>query len=215
MAIINMKKKEIQVKIVYYGPGRGGKTTNLEYIFKKNKDKSKSEMIKLDTRGDRTLFFDFLPISIKKIGGFDVRIHLYTAPGQQRYDSCRKVVLNGADGVVFVADSMEICREKNILSFDNLKTNLGTYAKSLGETPLVVQCNKWDLSKKGVKVLAPEKIMEDLSVNKKTPCFEASALYGQNVVSTLRKIIVLSMGSVEKVLKGGGKLAGRPVGAAA
>ncbi len=215
MSVINLKKREIQVKIVYYGPGRGGKTTNLEYIHTKNKCRSASEMTKLDTRGDRTLFFDFLPITIKKIDGFDIRIHLYTAPGQQRYDSCRKVVLNGVDGLVFVADSMEMCREKNIHSFENLKTNLSHHNKCINETPLVIQCNKMDLARNGVNLLAPKTIVEDLSINNETPCFGASALIGQNVVPTLKKIIMLCMASVGKDIKRGCGSVRRPLCAAA
>ncbi len=215
MSVINLKKKEVQVKIVYYGPGRGGKTTNLEYIFEKNKYRSVSTMTKVNTQGDRTLFFDFLPITLKKINGFDIRIHLYTAPGQQRYDSCRKLVLNGVDGVVFVADSMALCREKNIHSFENLKTNLSYHQKCFGKTPLVIQCNKVDLAKNGVELLPSGTIMDDLAIDGETPCFEASALYGANVVPTLKEIIMRCMASVGKSLKCGAKSIRRPMRAAA
>ncbi len=201
MAVINLKKKEIQLKIVYYGPGRGGKTTNLEYIHGKNKSRLKSDLLKIDTRGDRTLFFDFLPIEIGKIMEFDIRIQLYTVPGQQRYESTRKLVLNGVDGVVFVADSMEVCRKRNMISFEDYKKNLVLNKKTFHETPLVVQCNKIDLSKDGVSILPVRTIAGDLRIRKGTPIFESSALRGDNVISTLKKIIVMTMATIEVELK--------------
>ncbi len=201
MAVINLKKKEIQIKIVYYGPGRGGKTTNLEYIHEKNRSRLKSDLLKIDTRGDRTLFFDFLPLDIGNIMGFNVRIQLYTVPGQQRYESTRKLVLNGVDGVVFVADAMEVCRKRNIISFSDYKRNLALNHKSYEETPLVVQCNKIDLSREGVSILPHRTIAGDLGIREETPIFEASALHGDNVVPTLKKIIVLTMASIEGELK--------------
>ena len=116
MAFVNLKNKEIQVKIVYYGPGRGGKTTNLEYIYKKFRKRINTEMVTVKTHGDRTLFFDFLPFDIGVINGYDVKIQLYTVPGQVKYNATRRLVLRGVDGIVFVADSMAVRREKNILS---------------------------------------------------------------------------------------------------
>ena len=153
MAFVNLKKHEVQVKIVYYGPGRGGKTTNLEYIHKKYKNRIHSEMVTVKTHGDRTLFFDFLPFEIGKIKGYDIRIQLYTVPGQVKYDATRRLVLRGVDGIVFVADSMAVRREKNILSFKNLQENLATYKKSLTTTPWVLQCNKVDLAEQGIPLL--------------------------------------------------------------
>ncbi len=201
MAVVNLKKREVQIKIVYYGPGRGGKTTNLEYIHRKNKIRLKTELIKIDTGGDRTLFFDFFPFKIGKIMGFDIRVQLYTVPGQQRYESSRRLVLNGVDGVVFVADSMAVRREANILSFDSLKKNLVLNGKRFEETPLVVQCNKVDVVKHGIERLPRETIEKDLGISGGTPCFEASAVDGVQVVPTLKKIVVLTMGSLEYVLK--------------
>ena len=113
MAFVNLKKKEVQVKIVYYGPGRGGKTTNLEYIYNRFNDRIQTEMVTIKTHGDRTLFFDFLPFDIGKIKGYDAKIQLYTVPGQVKYDSTRRLVLRGVDAIVFVADSMKVRREKN------------------------------------------------------------------------------------------------------
>jgi len=116
VAFINLKKKEVQAKIVYYGPGRGGKTTNLEQIHKTFRDRIASEMVAIKTHGDRTLFFDFLPFDIGQIKGYGVRLQIYTVPGQVKYDATRRLVLRGVDGLVFVADSMQLRREKNIVS---------------------------------------------------------------------------------------------------
>ncbi len=201
MAVINLKKREIQIKIVYYGPGKCGKTANLEYIYRKNKNRLKSDLLQIDTRGAMSLFFDFLPFDLGKVNGFDVKVQLYTAPGKEMYESNRRVVLNGADGVVFVADSSADKRKKNILSFDSLKKNLAMNKKSVGQTPLVVQCNKSDLAKEGVTVLPLDNIARDLRVETETPCLQASAKSGSNVISTLKKIIMLTMGSIEKEIK--------------
>ncbi len=201
MAVINLKKREVQIKVVYYGPGRGGKTTNLDYIHQKNKGRSDAGMVKINTRGERTLLFDYLPFEMGKINGFDIKIQLYTAPGQQKYDSCRRLVLNGADGVVFVADSMAVCRKRNMVAFESLKMDLAYHNKNVDQTPLVLQCNKADLGKEGVAVLSSKTIIHDLRIRKNTPVLEASALLGRNVVSTLKKIIVLALESVEVELK--------------
>lgn len=131
MAFINTKLKEVQVKIVYYGPGRGGKTTNLEFIQDKFRNRLKTEMISIKTHGDRTLFFDFLPFEIGEINGYNVRIQLYTVPGQVKYSATRRLVLKGVDGIVFVADSMEERRDKNIRSLEQLEADLASYNKDL------------------------------------------------------------------------------------
>ncbi len=214
MAVINLKTREVQVKIVYYGPGRGGKTTNLEYIHQKSKSRLKSDLLKIDTRGDRTLFFDFLPIEIGKIMGFNIRIQLYTVPGQQRYESTRRLVLNGVDGVVFVADSMEVCRKRNLISFEDYKKNLVLNKKTFRETPLVIQCNKIDLSMEGVSILPVRTIAGDLRIQEETPIYEGSALRGDNVIQTFKKITVLTMASIEDELKEHLKTMSAPVNAA-
>ena len=148
MAFINLKKKEVQAKIVYYGPGRGGKTTNLEFIYKKYKSRIPTDMVAIKTHGDRTLFFDFLPFDIGTIKGYSVRMQLYTVPGQVKYNATRKLVLRGVDGIVFVADSMQLRREKNVLSLKNARENLAAYKKDLTKIPLVMQYNKRDLGDK-------------------------------------------------------------------
>jgi small GTP-binding protein len=201
MAFVNLKKKEVQVKIVYYGPGRGGKTTNLEYIYSKFNHRIKSEMVTIKTHGDRTLFFDFLPVDMGKIKGYDVRLQFYTVPGQVKYNATRRVVLRGVDGVVFVADSMLIRREKNIVSLKNLHENLMTYKKSMFTIPLVLQYNKRDLAEQDIPLIPIETLEKDLNAELKAPTFETSALSGKNVVETLKKIISMTIFSLEKELK--------------
>ena len=201
MAFINLKDKVIQAKIVYYGPGRCGKTTNLEYIYDKCRLQVNSEMVTVKTQGDRTLFFDFFPFDMGKISGYDVKIQLYTVPGQVKYNSTRRLVLKGVDGVVFVADSAAERRNKNIISIRNLEENLTLYKKDIHEIPLVIQYNKRDLAKQGVEILDIETLENDLNAELKAPAFEASAVEGQNIILTLKKIIYYTMSSLEKQLK--------------
>ncbi len=200
MSFVNVKKREVQIKIVYYGPGRGGKTTNLEYIYSKFKERIKTEMIALKTQGDRTLFFDFLPFEMGKIKGYDVKVQLYTVPGQVRYNATRELVLRGVDGVVFVADSMEMMKKKNFFSLKQLQENLATNNKNIFKIPLVMQFNKRDLAEQGIPLLSLEALEEGLNSQLKAPAFEASALAGTNVAATLIKIISLTMASMKKEL---------------
>ncbi len=201
MAFINLKDKLIQAKIVYYGPGKGGKTTNLEYIYNKCREQINSKMVTIKTEGDRTLFFDFFPFDIGKIEGYDVKIQLYTVPGQVKYNSTRRLVLKGVDGIVFVADSAEERRNANILSLKNLQENLTLYKKNVFEIPLIMQYNKRDIAKEGIPILDLETMEKDLNDDLKVPSFEASALKGDNVILTLKKIISATMASLEKELK--------------
>ncbi len=201
MAFINLKKKEVQVKIVYYGPGRGGKTTNLEYIYKKLSRRIKTEMVAIKTHGDRTLFFDFFPFDMGKIKGYDVKIQLYTVPGQVKYNATRKLVLRGVDGVVFVGDSAVVRREKTILSLENLKENLATYNKDVFKIPLVLQYNKRDLAEQGIPILPVETMQKDLNSELKVPYFEGSALVGTGVIPTFKKITAMSITALENELK--------------
>jgi hypothetical protein len=201
LSFINFKKKEVQVKIVYYGPGRGGKTTNLEFIFSNFKDRIKTELVAIKTQGDRTLFFDFLPFDIGKIKGYDVKVQLYTVPGQVKYDATRELVLRGVDGVVFVADSMEARRQQNLQSLKNLQDNLAVHKKSIFNIPLVLQYNKRDLAEQDIPLLSVETLENSLNSKLKVPFFEASAVVGTNVVQTLKKIISMTMASVENQLK--------------
>ena len=201
MAFVNLKNKEIQVKIVYYGPGRGGKTTNLEYIYKRFRNRINTEMVTVKTHGDRTLFFDFLPFDIGVINGYDVKIQLYTVPGQVKYNATRRLVLRGVDGIVFVADAMAVRREKNILSLKNLQENLSNYKKSIFKIPCVLQYNKIDLKEQGIPLLSTDVLEKDLNNQLKRPSFEASALKGFNVVMTLKKIISMTVASIKRDLK--------------
>ena len=198
MAFINVKRKEVQAKIVYYGPGRGGKTTNLEYIHKRFKDRLNTDMVAIKTHGDRTLFFDFLPFEMGKIGDYDVRVQLYTVPGQVKYNATRKLVLKGVDGIVFVADSDVEKRKRNLISLQNLHENLAEYKMSIFKIPLVLQYNKRDLQEEGIPILSVEALEKDLNKQLNVPSFEACALKGTNVVTTLKKIISQTMVSIQK-----------------
>ncbi len=201
MGFINIRKKEVQIKVVYYGPGRGGKTTNLDYINKKYKERIKTEMVSIKTHGDRTLFFDFLPVEIGKIHGFDIKIQLYTVPGQVKYNATRKLVLKGVDGLVFVADMQKERRDANIKSLEQMKENLLTHSKDVSKIPLVLQYNKIDLEKEGVEMLTVEEMEQDLNSDLHVPYFTASALVGNNVVDTLKKIISMTLISFRKELE--------------
>lgn len=198
MAFVNLSKKLIQAKIVYYGPGRCGKTSNLQYIFSKLRNQIKSNMVSVKTEGDCTLFFDYMPLDIGKIKGFDVKIQLYTVPGQVKYESTRKLVLKGADGVVFVADSREERQQKNKISLKSLNDNLKFYGLNIFKIPLVMQYNKRDLMGSDMKILEIETLENDLNRQLKVPFFAASALSGVMVVPTLKEIMNLTMASLEK-----------------
>ena len=202
MALINVKTKEVQIKIVYYGPGRGGKTTNLIYINEKYRDQIKTEMVSLNTQDDRTLFFDFLPFDVGQIKGFDTTIQLYTVPGQAKYNATRRLVLRGVDGIVFVADVQKEQRKKNIESLNQLYENLGTYNLDLFKMPLVMQYNKIDLKLKQLdtSIMSSQEMQKDLNSVLRAPAFEASALKGGNVIQTLKKIILMTLASIQDQL---------------
>jgi len=201
MALVNLKRRQIECKIVYYGPARCGKTTNLEYIHQAYTKQVRGEMVSINTDGDRTLFFDFLPLELGKLKGCDVRVQLYTVPGQVRYASTRKLVLRGADGIVFVADSLEVRREKNILSLKDLHENLKEYNSSVFKIPLVIQYNKRDLDVDDVSIMPVEKMEHDLNRQLKVPSFPGSALKGDGVGKTLHACLKLVLKSIQKELK--------------
>ncbi len=198
MAIFNIKKREIECKVVFYGPGRGGKTSNLEQIFKTYKKQVEGEMVSINTEGDRTLFFDFLPMELGKIKGCDVRVQLFTVPGQVQYSSTRKLVLKGVDGVVFVADSLDVRREKNMTSLKDLQKNLKEYGMNIFKIPLVLQYNKRDLEKEGLPIMSIEKMEKDLNRQLKVPSFAASAVNGDGVGKTLQECLKLTLQSLHK-----------------
>jgi signal recognition particle receptor subunit beta len=201
MAILNFKKRQIECKIVYYGPGRCGKTTNMEHIYKAYKKQVAGEMVSIDTEGDRTLFFDFLPMGLGEIKGFDVRVQVYTVPGQVQYRSTRKLVLKGVDAVIFVADSLAVRREKNMLSLKDLQYNLKEYGLNIFKIPLVMQHNKRDLAGEGLPIMAVEQMERDLNRQLKVPSFPASAITGQGVGATLKECLKLTLISLKKEMK--------------
>jgi signal recognition particle receptor subunit beta len=186
MTFINYAAREINCKIVYYGPGLGGKTTNIQWIHDRARTESKGKLISLATETDRTLFFDFLPIELGTIRGFRTRFHLYTVPGQVFYDASRKLILKGVDGVVMVADSQEIRRDANIESVQNLRENLQDHGYDLDAIPYVLQLNKRDLP----SALPVDTLEQDLRF-KEEPLHEAVATQGAGVFDTLKSIIKL------------------------
>jgi mutual gliding-motility protein MglA len=198
MATINLKKREVEFKIVYYGPGRCGKTTNLEYIFKNSRRHMLDEMVSIKTAGDLTLFFDFVPMGLGTIKGCEVRVQLYTVPGQSKYASTRKLVLKGADGVVFVADSMRVRHEQNIEALRDLAQNLKDYGMTIFRFPVVMQWNKRDLADAGVPLMSIEEMDRFYNRQLKAPAFEASAVSGAGVNSTLKAALVLTLKAIKE-----------------
>jgi len=197
LALINPKKKEVQVKLVYYGPGRGGKTSNLQYIYNKFQNQIQGKLTSIKTHGDRTLFFDFLPLEIGTIKGYKVKMQFYTVPGQVKYKVTRKLVLKGVDGVVFVADSMVLRQKLNIVSLKDLQENLSILDKNIFDIPLVIQYNKRDLGNQGIQLLPIETLEKTLNRKLKAPYFETSAVTGLNVVETMKKAISITIVSLE------------------
>lgn len=197
MSFVNYHTKEINCKIVYYGPGLGGKTTNIQYVYQKTASKNKGEMITLNTENERTLFFDFLPLDLGSIRGFKTRFHLYTVPGQVFYEASRKLILRGVDGVVFVADSQVDKMEANIESFEGLKKNLVEQGYDINKIPIVMQWNKRDLP----NIASEENLEEKLNQND-FPSFSASAIKGEGVFETLKmisKLVLLNIkGGLER-----------------
>ena len=183
MSFINYSSREINCKIVFYGPGLCGKTTNLQWIYKKTNPDSKGKMISLATETERTLFFDFLPLSLGEIRGFKTRFHLYTVPGQVFYDASRKLILKGVDGVVFVADSQVERMEANIESIENLRINLAEQGYDLDKVPFIVQYNKRDLPN-----VVPVDEMRKALNSRTVPDFEAVASEGTGVFDTLKAV---------------------------
>lgn len=193
MSFINYSLREINCKIVYYGPGLCGKTTNLQYIYRKVNPESKGKLISLATETERTLFFDFLPLSLGDIKGFKTRFHLYTVPGQVFYEASRRLILKGLDGVVFVADSQIERMDANIESMEDLKRNLKDQGIDLFSIPFVIQYNKRDLSN-----IMPVSEMRAILNPMGVPDFEAVASVGKGVFETLKAIIKLVLIRLKK-----------------
>jgi mutual gliding-motility protein MglA len=183
MSFINYAAREINVKIVFYGPGLGGKTTNLQYIYERSNPQQKGKLISLATETDRTLFFDFLPLDLGAVRGFKTRFHLYTVPGQVFYDASRKLILKGVDGVVFVSDSQEARMDANVESLRNLEENLRENGFDLKSIPYALQFNKRDLP-----TAVPVDTMYRTLNFKGEPTFEAIATQGMGVFETLKAV---------------------------
>jgi hypothetical protein len=194
MSFINYSSREINCKIVYYGPGLCGKTTNLQHIYLKTNPDVKGKMISLATETERTLFFDFLPLALGEIRGFKTRFHLYTVPGQVFYDASRKLILKGVDGVVFVADSQIERMEANVESLDNLKVNLKEQGYDLDKIPYVIQYNKRDLPN-----AAPLEELQKLCNPLGKPEFEACATTGEGVFETLKAVAKFVLADLKKM----------------
>jgi len=193
MSFINYASREINCKIVYYGPGLCGKTTNLQFVYQKTAPEAKGKMSSLATETERTLFFDFLPLALGEIRGFKTRFHLYTVPGQVFYDASRKLILKGVDGVVFVADSQEERLDANIESMENLKDNLEEQGYQLESLPFVIQYNKRDLP----NTTSIEELRNLLNP-REVPEFEACATTGQGVFETLKAVAKLILIDLKK-----------------
>jgi mutual gliding-motility protein MglA len=191
MSFINHMAREINCKIVYYGPGLCGKTTNLQYIYETTNPNAKGKMISLATETGRTLFFDFLPLALGTVKGFKVRFHLYTVPGQVFYDASRKLILKGADGLIFVADSQTERFEANQESMDNLRDNVIEQGMQLETTPFIIQYNKRDLP----NAMTVEELSAALNP-RKVPELEASARTGQGVFETLKELAKQVLGKL-------------------
>ena len=193
MSFINYSSREINCKIVYYGPGLCGKTTNLQYIYARTNPEAKGKMISLATETERTLFFDFLPLSLGEIRGFKTRFHLYTVPGQVFYDASRKLILKGVDGIVYVADSQMERYEANMESLENLEYNLQEQGYELDKVPYVIQYNKRDLPN-----CTPIEELRRLVNSKGVPDFEAVATTGQGVFNTLKSVAKLVLTELKR-----------------
>jgi len=193
MSFINYLSREINCKIVYYGPGLCGKTTNLQYIYNKTNPSAKGKMISLATETERTLFFDFLPLALGEIRGFKTRFHLYTVPGQVFYDASRKLILKGVDGVVFVGDSQIARTEANVESLENLRTNLAEQGYSVDKLPYVVQYNKRDMP-----AIAPVNELRSLLNPDGVPDFESVASAGNGVFDTLKSVAKLVLTALKR-----------------
>jgi hypothetical protein len=212
MVFFNYATMQMAAKVVYYGPGLCGKTTNLHHIYGRTAPGSRGEMVSLETETDRTLFFDLLPLDVGVIGGFKTRVQLYTVPGQVFYNTTRKLVLKGVDGMVFVADSQRAMKDANVESLANLRANLAEIGIKLDEIPLVFQYNKRDLA----NILSVEELEESLNARRQLESYEACAVLGQGVFETLKAISRLTLRSLKKRMLGDEKPPpGKPAAAAA
>src|SRR5512138_3031455 len=198
MVFFNYATMQMAAKIVYYGPGLCGKTTNLHHIYGRTAPDSRGEMVSLETETDRTLFFDLLPLDVGVISGFKTRVQLYTVPGQVFYNTTRKLVLKGVDGIVFVADSQRPMLEPNKESFRNLRENLAEIGLAIDDVPVVLQYNKRDLA----NILSVDELEEALNAGRRYDAFEASAANGTGVFETLKGISKLTLRALRSRMTG-------------
>jgi signal recognition particle receptor subunit beta len=196
MTYVNYASREINCKIVYYGPGLGGKTTNLQYIYERTNPNLKGKLISLATETDRTLFFDFMPLDLGTIKGFKTRLHLYTVPGQVFYNASRKLILKGVDGIIMVSDSQVERMDANLESLDNLKENLREHGYDLMQIPYVLQLNKRDLN----NIISVEEMKNKLMIDEE-PVVEAVAIQGIGVFSTLKTVSKLVLLDLKKKME--------------
>jgi GTPase SAR1 family protein len=197
MAFINLRAREIQVKIVYYGPAQSGKTANLRRIYSLYRDSLDSKLLTVTAGGERTLFCDFMAFTVPQVKGFDLKVRIYTVPGHEHSGEVRKAILKGTDGIVFVAD-LSAMRKTNMLSLIELRSHLRAHGKDLARIPLVFQLNKCDLGEGGTLLLPEPTLLGDLNREYRRPYFPASAAKGRNVVATLKAIITSTMDAIEK-----------------
>src|SRR5437867_254454 len=198
MVFFNYATMQMAAKVVYYGPGLCGKTTNLHHIYGRTSPGSRGEMVSLETETDRTLFFDLLPLDVGVVGGFKTRVQLYTVPGQVFYNTTRKLVLKGVDGIVFVADSQGAMKDANVESLVNLRTNLEEIGVKLDDLPVVFQYNKRDLS----DILSLQQLEDSLNPERNYESYEACAVLGQGVFETLKAISRLTLRSLKRKMTG-------------
>lgn len=196
MAFINLRTRQIQIKIVYCGPASSGKTASLIYIYQHLKRQVSSQLMTINAYGDHTLFFDFLPFSLGTVGGFDIKVRLYTVPGKAQYDATRRMLLKGVDGIVFVADASAM-RKTNVLALKNLEANLEANRLAIQKLPLVLQFNKADLAEQGVMLLPDSILLADLNSRLGRPHFRSSAVSGLNLLAALKKIVTMSIASIQ------------------
>jgi len=198
MASVDKKNRKIGVKIVYYGPGRGGKSTNLEYIYNTYRDRIRSRLSIVNWEEKKTFFFDYFLFNLGTINDYRMDVKFFSVPGQSAYQRTRRLILKKVDGIVFVADSILVRREKNIISLMDLRENLSILQRDIFRIPIVFQYNKRDLEKKGIPLLDIASLEADLNHELRAPYFEASALYGRNVIPTMKEIIELVVRSLRK-----------------
>jgi signal recognition particle receptor subunit beta len=201
MAIFNTKSRELECKIVFYGPARCGKTTNFRKIRELYRRNIHGKIISIETDSDRTILLDYMPMGVGKIDGYHVKVQLYTVPGDVQYRSTRKVVLKGVDGIIFVADSLHVRREENIRALQDLRQNLEENEKSIFDVPMVLQYNKRDLEAQPIPLLTVEELESDLNRELKVPSYPSSAVEGKGVSDTLKACLKLTRKSLKEQMR--------------